>query len=610
MQSSRTQALFRYLPGSVFMHEDGFVAKTYRVDGRPIQFSVNRAVFLDELKRELERWQPDQISGIPRPGTVPESEFIFLEPEIVEWDVWPLVFACTNPPCRRIARFFKTKQALDAAHPDRGLVCKACRGRLAQVRYYSAHACGRIKEMFVPKCRSCDSYDNVYLEDTGSFKTASWRCRGCGDAYIQGTRFEPCDCGQYPGSSGRSFMRAFPVRDQRTFHPQMLTLINLDSRTYEELQRHPAKGAIAVASYIGDESNIRYAFQALDQHGTSNDRYTPARWEEREPQLRALVNAGAMSEEEFETIRRNQAPQVSGPASLEDLPADIAQLAEGRRMLERAILFDRAVVTDRRNLDDARREETALGHTLTAEAFASAETLSHEMGIAEVAVTLEFPVLLAAYGYTRTRREPGKSHLKGFARQNLYDGKTPIFASVTKTEAILVTLSAQQVLAWLKAYDLARVAPNSERDARMELLAIFAAGGEAAARTQTLVHSFAHAMLRALDDGQTGFGESSLAEWIVPEALTFGLYVSSFQAYTLGALWTLLHTRTQAWLERTNASVWTCQNDPLCHQRLPRACERCMYLTFGCREFNNNLSRADLMSFWRHTRPPRRVAIA
>ena len=66
----------------------------------------------------------------------------------------------------------------------------------------------------------------------------------------------------------------------------------------------------------------------------------------------------------------------------------------------------------------------------------------------------------------------------------------------------------------------------------------------------------AHVMLRSLDDGQTGFGESSLAEWVVPEALTFAIYVSGHQSYTLGALWTLLHTRSRARMDRVVASVW------------------------------------------------------
>lgn len=598
MQSTRTQTLFRYLPGAVFVHEDGVIARSYRVDGTQAQSKVNRAVFLEELRRELDQWPSDRIAGIPRPGTVPDTEFTFIEPERVDWEVWPLLFTCSNLACQRAKRFFRHDQAYAAADPDKGLVCKVCRSRLKQIRYFTAHECGRVDELFTPECKHCGQRDHVYLEDTGSFETAAWRCRACSNAYIQGTRFKPCNCSDY-GKDGRpGFMRAYPVRDHRTFYPQMLSQINLESRTYEDLQKHPDKGVVAVASFIGDERNIKWALDELGGGAGAGERMSASAWAEREKILRQ----SGLAEAELNAIRDRLAPVDEGIGGLRSLAGPVLELGEGRRMLERAMLFDPNVVPDRRSLADARAEEAALGRTLAVEAIQSAEDEANSLGIEEISVTLEFPILLGAYGFTRKRRDPGAAHLHGFAKQNQYDGKTPIFVAVSKTEAILVSLAARDVMGWLASVGLVgSQAFDSERDARLALLETYAEEGAAADRARTLVHSFAHAMLRALDDGQTGFGESSLAEWVVPEALTFGIYVASYQSYTLGALWTLLHTRTRAWLERTRSSVWTCQNDPLCHHREPKACERCMYLTFGCREFNGSLSRSDLMSFWRHT---------
>lgn len=109
-----------------------------------------------------------------------------------------------------------------------------------------------------------------------------------------------------------------------------------------------------------------------------------------------------------------------------------------------------------------------------------------------------------------------------------------------------------------------------------------------------------HTMLRALDDGQVGFSESSLAEWVVPETLTFALYANNFKSVTMGSLWTLVNNRTLQWLERSADSAQRCDNDPLCHQRTEQACERCLYITFGCQEFNHDLDRRTLRTFWQH----------
>ena len=105
-------------------------------------------------------------------------------------------------------------------------------------------------------------------------------------------------------------------------------------------------------------------------------------------------------------------------------------------------------------------------------------------------------------------------------------------------------------------------------------------------------------MLRALDDGQIGFSESSLAEWVVPETLTFALYANNFKSVTMGSLWTLINNRTLQWLERSADAAQRCDNDPLCHQRNEQACERCLYITFGCQDFNHDLDRKTLRSFW------------
>ena len=111
------------------------------------------------------------------------------------------------------------------------------------------------------------------------------------------------------------------------------------------------------------------------------------------------------------------------------------------------------------------------------------------------------------------------------------------------------------------------------------------------------MHTLSHLLLRGLDDGQIGFAESSLAEWLVPETLTFAIYANTLKDFTLGSLWTLLNNRALSWLRDVVARSMRCENDPICYQRAPRSCERCAYLTFGCRLFNDTLDRTVLYDF-------------
>ncbi|MGH3267192.1 MAG: hypothetical protein ACRDNS_35015, partial [Trebonia sp.] len=153
--------------------------------------------------------------------------------------------------------------------------------------------------------------------------------------------------------------------------------------------------------------------------------------------------------------------------------------------------------------------------------------------------------------------------------------------------------------------------PAAARAAKVALAEILAADRDTgsdrpAGVVRRLVHSASHALLRALDDGQSGFGESSLAEWIVPNALTSAIYVASYADFTLGAFDTVHRRRIGPWLTRAADAIDHCDNDPLCSQtsthRPHAACDRCLHLTFGCRTWNADLDRKRLRRFWLWTR--------
>ena len=600
MQRSTTQVLYRYLPGAVFHHEEGFIAEINHVSG-PRVSDLNRRVLLEEVGNELGQWLPTQV-GVPDPRTNPD-EFVTIEPEEVSWDVYPLTFECTNQNCKRVRRWFRQDQVITDTNGPGRIRCSNCNSSMRQLRYLTAHQCGTMQPLHTPRCPNCANTDDMYLEDLGSFRSSSWRCRRCGAAIS--TRFTPCDCGQYSRGGGQPYRQGYTARDQRLWYPHTVTIINLSGQSYDNLQRHPLRGVAALASWLGDETDLSVSLAELDRPG-GGARMTAQQWSEQEQRLRAA----RVDETIIDTLRQQQGPATSGVAAITgNVRPEVVEAAMARPMVERAGLYDRSIITDRRNFAEVRADLPG-GPERTAADNTGATMVA--LGIEDISVTQRFPIVVASYGYSRCERTPGRAHLRTYARPNRYNGKTPIFAVPADTEALLVTFDARAILGWL-AHEgvLAGRVPTDARAAKLALADVLAdetaVGGDGAAGlTRRVVHSASHALLRALDDGQSGFAESSLAEWIVPDALTVAIYVASYNDFTLGALDTVLRRRLGPWLTHTVDGVAHCDNDPMCAQTSPQrphaACDRCLHLTFGCRTWNADLDRRLLRRFWRWTR--------
>ncbi len=600
MKRSTTQVLYRYLPGAVFAHDDGFYARVQRIDGRRVSGEINQTVLLDELADEISRWHRDQI-GLPNPQTN-RDEFVFIRPEEVVWDVFPLTFECVNSACGRVRRWWRQDKLIADTKETGRLRCRHCLSKMRQLRYLTAHNCGALDPLYSPTCATCDSPANIYLEDLGSFRSSSWRCHTCGST--RSTRFTPCNCGQYADGNKQPYRQGYTARDQRLWYPHGLTILNISSnQTYDNLQRSSSRGVVALASWLGDQENLAASLTELDQPATG-PRMSAEQWAETEAKLRQ----NDVDERAIDAVRLLQAPaDVGTPAIVAGVNTDVIAMAGERSMVERAGLFDRNVITDRRSFADVVAAASGTVAVATASAVSKAIT---GLGIQDISVTQSFPIVTASYGFSRASREPGQAHLRTYATLRQYGNKTPIFAVPANTEALLITFDAQAILGFLQHAGLwAGTSPATLRDAKLKIAEILADrdGEDGSARViRRLVHSASHALLRALDDGQAGFGESSLAEWIVPNALTSAIYVVSYADFTLGAFDTVQRRRIGPWLERAADGIDHCDNDPLCSQtstlRPHAACDRCLYMSYGCRVWNADLDRKLLRRFWLWTR--------
>ncbi len=596
MQRSPTQVLYRYLPDAVFAHEDGLIARVDNVDGQRLT-NVNKAAILEAVADELQAWTPDQ-RGIPDPRTNPD-QYVIVSPENVRWDVFPITFECTRRSCGRVRRWDRMDTLVAAMDAAGGrLRCVTCGSRMRQLRYLTAHNCGQMQPLHTQRCQNCNNTDDMFLEDLGSFGSSTWRCRVCG--FSVGTRFTACNCGQYAGRNGQSYQQGYTDRDSRLWYPQSVNLLNISAQTYDHLQAHPQRSAIALASWLGDEPNVAAAMQTLNA-GSAGPRMSSEKWAAQE----ALMRASGIDDAIIDSVRKIQGPTGVGvQAVLAGVPAEVLTMTDQRGFLERAALFDTRIVDDRKSLADV----VASLHGAEAAAATTARSWTTKLGVADVSVTQQFPIVAASYGFTRSARQPGQAHLRAFKSSRQFRSNTTIFAVPADTEALLVTVDPAALLGFLYSVQLWTAAvPTAAREQRLAIAGLFAVDDgrnpeSPAGVTRRLVHSMSHALLRSLDDGQSGFGESSLAEWIVPDCLTFAIYVASYKDFTLGAFDTVLRRRVSDWFQRTSHSITTCDNDPMCSQTSSHkphaACDRCLHLSFGCRTWNNDLDRKILRRFW------------
>jgi hypothetical protein len=593
MLRSHSQVLYSYLPGAVFRHEDRVYGRVITVDGDRLT-DLNDAVIFEEIANYLERWPEDDRHDLPLPKDLRLNDYRIIRPDLVRWELFPLVFECARRSCARV-RSFHTFDGV-AKSPQ----CTHCKGPLQQLRFYNAHNCGQIKSIYVPKCTT-HGYDELSFDNTGSFLTATWRCHGpgCNGGVVHRTNMSPCNCHKWSGPDNVVRMRAHTLDDSRAYQAHYIDLVNIDSSVFQTYQRHPARAQIAVAHFLGLINGIKEGIKDSDT-GTDGDRLTPEQWAAKEQEYRAM----GLDEDEIATLKRAKGPVETGLAALGSFsPAVIETVARQRPFYERAAVFDQLEVP-RITLDEQLKRARQRGDTLQVEGIEAAGRLAASMGIRELAVTWQFPIAKVAFGYTRERHQPGEAAIRGFRHGKQNDGKYPVYAVGTSTEALLVTLSAKEVLEFLHHRGEISKAPADENTARRQLLEIFAdeeARPVPAVTVRVLVHTLSHLLLRGLDDGQVGFAEASLAEWMVPDTLTFAVYANTLKHFTLGSLWTLLNNRASSWLKAVVDRSIRCENDPICYQSDPRSCERCAYLTFGCRQFNDGLDRKILYEFllWR-----------
>lgn len=602
MTRSRTQVLRGYLPGQTFQHQNETVVKTTWVEAE--NSGVDPDVLFENLARELTRWQqftpgkendgdpdPDPQNRAPSFPELPrfQDRYELKEPyEEVRYIAWPLLLRCTNPNCEKVA-YFKDDQAWDEGKSGH---CDKCGVRREQMPYIQVHVCGNDNTLLVP---SCDKHgmDHVYLKDERSFETSTWRCRapGCNGRYLSNMRYQPCGCGMGGGYVSRT------IRQEDRFITHTLDFVSFERAPRLKLAKTPGADKVIVGYWLGLFDDYEQALLDAQNNPTSE---AAEKWPEMEKMMR--LNP-AFSESDIEDMRKRVVGETAGALSKvtqlvpESVCYDVGHLQRAR---ERTLIWSGSGNLRTWRLADFRKEADATGRHGAATVLDDAERKLTEAGFSDLLVVENFPVALAAYGYSRLGRGPKTAQLRAFPPRRRGGGKekTPIYVVESKTEGLFFELDAVKVLDWLVRNELHKpvtLDPDPKQaliQAKAAVLTAVMTDEVVGEHVELLQHTLAHALIRNLGE-RSGFAENTMSEYLIPELLTVGVYADTHQEFTLGALISLAEHRLGEWLDAAHEGAQHCDWDPQCG-RDDGACMGCLHLSFGCSHYNENLDRAVL----------------
>lgn len=601
MKRSKAQVIRGNLPRQTFEHPNETAVRVLWTPASRAE--VNKELLIEALDRHLAGWtttDPDSGALVSRapgfllPAADHADQYAPVEPDgPLFYETWPLVLRCTNQACQRAVSFNSDADWLKVkgkgANPA---LCNLCHYPRQQFDYMLVHNCGRDAELLVPPCP--DHGDkHVYLHDTRSFETATWRCRAgnCNGRVIGGMRFRACGCGE-PGG-----FRHVTLRQDLRFITQTFSFVSFDPAPMAALRGVAGAEKVVVGSYLEFFSTDWE--RAVNEVG--KDRADAERkWRRIEPTL---------EEHEKPEWRRTIFGESGG--AFEDIVALVGDedaidaVGSDQRAQERTLIWGEAADLSVWRLERFRDAAVKGNRPGAVAVIDAAERELSERGFSDVLVVDNFPVALAGYGYTRVGRRPDTALLKPFPELRggsaKLKGKTPIYCAATNTEAVFFELDAERVIAWLAANGkLASPVPElPDRDADGGLPRRRAAKAfmlveqyrhpEVAELCLALQHTIAHALVRNLGE-RSGFGEDTMSEYLLPETLTIGLFADVHQELSLGALVALVEHRLGEWLEASAEGAEGCQFDPHCSED-EGACPACMHLAFGCEHRNENLDR-------------------
>lgn len=552
-----SQVLFSFLPDQTADLENSVWRVTGWSEARPL--NVDAEVVRKELLRAIYPWRENGKDGGLAELLYANADIQVISPSVdggVRVEAFPSVYRCKV--CNRV----RTSNAA---------ACKCGKRSWAQMPFVAYHTCGRLEEPWIKTCPEHNDV-RVVLPGTATTRDLIFECPVCRREISKGFQFVKCSCGD--GTLSYNVHRAAIV-----FAPRTTVIVNPPDQDVAAQLRSKAAAKQTLAWVL--------------------DGMVPTNPLKGKPTLEALV-ATFVQQGVDEAVARKMAEAAareaggaittSDPLSGITLDPEVLDEAEDSALklafavaggrLRLPDLADRAGPTTRRRYEKPYPPAIAEGR------------------LREVELLENFPVVTAAFGYTRGETSPGSSTLRWFKGEG---GTLRAHGVRTDTEALLFHLDPMEVGRWLAARGHLPTAPEDARAARIAVIenCVIPRPGEvvdpetAGSALLTLIHSYSHRVVRKISVF-AGIDRDSLSEYLVPLHLAFAVYASTRGTFVLGGLQALFEHDLDEALHEVVRSESRCPLDPVCADH-GRACVACLHLGEpSCRFYNQFLDRDTL----------------
>lgn len=642
MQRGVSQLLFSYLPNKVVGWENGLAIVQLDKVRLGSAWSTEKAQpILEELAFWLDRWQSagEEGKGIvdewfpdPRRQT---GRFVIGEPTEISAHFFETALHCTK--CSRLV--FRKSSELG----QDGFLCPHCKKyTLRQFSQVLVHGCGELIPInaFIPgmrnkddgtiesyqhplRCRKCNKNDqlamparservrDIYIKclrcNITVLPRITARCPRCIKRIQNEKKKASRKVGEPENTSQdtvvtRVAMRMTGYSASEAYYPHSFSMLRLDN-------------PIVTTEPNPDLAILRH-FLPLDQQPT-NDTTIGDSLTELARQLRSAEHGG--DQERINRLQQRMMEILQGNEGAVAKPVEdentfhLLQDQDLRRSITDSIAFKTTVklrswydiLSEGEDHNDIRKD--LLGKAL------------QHLGLRELALVEDLPVISATFGYTRRSFEPTYQELsstglpttlrpfppldrlaaRALGKPEL-TGTVPILAREGKHEGVFVSLDPERVVAWIERNGVSLPLAGEEPIKRL-LVAL-----EPVDRYHDhiwkrnvrryvfgLVHSMSHAFMR-VTSRFAGLERTSVSEYVLLPLLGTVIFDNS-STFMLGGIEMMMRDNLIGAFEELQEDAMNCIFDVSCIDH-NGACPGCIHSPeIGCRVFNHGLSRAFLI---------------
>lgn len=622
MKRSKTQAVYRFLP-EMWISEKGDSERAVSAKIKNWNYIKMSGIYEDfiegEIKRQIKLFG-DRGGDISAFDISPDTHsFTIVEtacnegiPDIIG-EISPLVFYCSS--CGTVTDL-RNPDAVDkytwkCKNPDCG------KWAVKQLQMIYACECGYAQPIKVPyvqgvkdfKFRPNETQYKMFYRSGNSEKPAEFVqiCPNCNSRLVPDN-----------ANSGRNYkpftLKVISLVDQRNgqFYKKGIDAQKtIVCRWFEKL---------STADYEEILDNIELAFS--DAFKSNAQRRNV------EQQVRALIDAGMLPPEMFESAVNNMLQNAPNTKSVERYVAMCDDLFARKKAEDPAgytewLSHFSFKLMQYDTLKYAKRIitlEEAIQRQLDMEFIDSPEeitALNDKLGIANMQVSCDIQIINCTYGYSRRVADPKNStnkncRLKLNAYDRTRDGTANlVYGAKLDTEGILFEISQRRIIEWLYENKIIgeEQLPDLDDDVSVkkwfaeyvhsDVITMFGEIDDSEKITKNvfaLLHSMSHAFMNAAGE-LSGLSSNSLTEIILVETASIFIYAQTSQGIPLGALSGMAESNYAYFLKKAFDETKNCVFDPICTERDDTACSACLIIPeISCNHFNAELGRKYLYS--------------